>query len=147
MRSKTVKNVPVIMQMETVECGAAALSMLLAYYGKWVSLEQLRTDCGVSRDGSNARNIVLAARNYGMDAHGWRADIDSLEKMAPAIIHWNFNHFVVFKGFNKGMAFINDPSFGSMAVPMRDFSRSYTGIAITAETGPEDQQYFGNKAV
>ena len=137
MRSKTVKNVPVIMQMETVECGAAALSMLLAYYGKWVSLEQLRTDCGVSRDGSNARNIVLAARNYGMDAHGWRADIDSLEKMAPAIIHWNFNHFVVFKGFNKGMAFINDPSFGSMAVPMRDFSRSYTGIAITAEPGPD----------
>ncbi|MGM9699101.1 MAG: NHLP family bacteriocin export ABC transporter peptidase/permease/ATPase subunit [Prevotella sp.] len=135
MKSKTVKNVPVIMQMETVECGAAALSMLLAYHGKWVSLEQLRTECGVSRDGCNARNIVMAARNYGMDAHGWRADIESLEKMAPAIIHWNFNHFVVFKGFSKGLAFINDPAAGSMAVSMTDFRRSYTGIAITAEPG------------
>ena len=125
------------MQMETVECGAAALSMLLAYHGKWVSLEQLRTDCGVSRDGSNARNIVLAARNHGMDAHGWKADVDSLEKMAPAIIHWNFNHFVVFKGYKNGMAQINDPAIGSIAVSMQDFRRSFTGIAITAEPGDD----------
>lgn len=137
MKSKTMKKVPVIMQMETVECGAAALSMLLAYHGKWVSLEQLRTDCGVSRDGSNARNIVLAARNHGMDAHGWKADVDSLEKMAPAIIHWNFNHFVVFKGYKNGMAQINDPAIGSIAVSMQDFRRSFTGIAITAEPGDD----------
>ena len=137
MKSKTLKKVPVIMQMETVECGAAALSMLLAYHGKWVSLEQLRTDCGVSRDGSNARNIVLAARNHGMDAHGWKADVDSLEKMAPAIIHWNFNHFVVFKGYKNGMAQINDPAIGSIAVSMQDFRRSFTGIAITAEPGDD----------
>ena len=125
------------MQMETVECGAAALSMLLAYHGKWLSIEQLRTDCGVSRDGSNARNIVLAARSHGMDAHGWHADIDDLPALAPAIIHWNYNHFVVFKGFDRGLAFINDPSMGSMAVSMKDFRRSYTGVAITATPGAD----------
>ena len=102
MKSKGIKKVPVIMQMETVECGAAALSMLLAYYGKWLSLEQLRADCGISRDGSNARNLVLAARKYGLDAHGWHADIDDLGQMSPAIIHWNFNHFVVLCGFSQG---------------------------------------------
>ena len=137
MSRKNVKKVPVVMQMETVECGAAALSMLLAYHGKWLSIEQLRTDCGVSRDGSNARNIVLAARSHGMDAHGWHADIDDLPSLAPAIIHWNYNHFVVFKGFDRGLAFINDPSMGSMAVSMKDFRRSYTGVAITATPGAD----------
>ena len=125
------------MQMETVECGAAALSMLLAYHGKWLSIEQLRTDCGVSRDGSNARNIVLAARHHGMDAHGWQADIAHLPSLAPAIIHWNHNHFVVFKGFHRGMAFINDPAIGSMAVSMKEFQRSYSGVAITAAPGDD----------
>ena len=139
MRSKkrSVKKVPVVVQMETVECGAACLSMILAYYGKWLSLEQLRTDCGVSRDGSNARGIVQAARRHGLDAHGYRADISHLEHMAPAIIHWNYNHFVVFKGFDGGLAYINDPGIGSIAVSMEDFNRSYTGVAITAS--PTDQ--------
>ena len=137
MSRKNVKKVPVVMQMETVECGAAALSMLLAYHGKWLSIEQLRTDCGVSRDGSNARNIVLAARHHGMDAHGWQADIAHLPSLAPAIIHWNHNHFVVFKGFHRGMAFINDPAMGSMAVSMKDFQRSYTGVAITSVPGDD----------
>ena len=139
MRSKkrSVKKVPVVVQMETVECGAACLSMILAYYGKWLSLEQLRTDCGVSRDGSNARCIVQAARRHGLDAHGYRADISHLEHMAPAIIHWNYNHFVIFKGFDGGLAYINDPGIGSIAVSMEDFNRSYTGVAITAS--PTDQ--------
>ena len=137
MSRKNETKVPEVMQMETVECGAAALSMLLAYHGKWLSIEQLRTDCGVSRDGSNARNIVLAARHHGMDAHGWQADIDHLPSLAPAIIHWNHNHFVVFKGFHRGMAFINDPAIGSMAVSMKDFQRSYTGVAITSVPGDD----------
>ena len=137
MSRNDVKKVPVVMQMETVECGAAALSMLLAYHGKWLSIEQLRTDCGVSRDGSNARNIVLAARHHGMDAHGWQADIAHLPSLAPAIIHWNHNHFVVFKGFHRGMAFINDPAIGSMAVSMKEFQRSYSGVAITAAPGDD----------
>ena len=132
MKKGTIKKVPVVVQMETVECGAACLSMILAYHGKWLSLEQLRTDCGVSRDGSNARCLVLAARQHGLDARGYRADVSHLADMAPAIIHWNFNHFVVFKGFRGGFAYINDPAIGSIAVSMQDFSRSYTGVAITA---------------
>ena len=84
-----VKSVPVIMQMEVVECGAASLGMILAYHKKWLPLEQLRKDCGVSRDGCSAKQIILAARNYGMDANAYRLDEEQLQQMTPAIIHWN----------------------------------------------------------
>ena len=93
-----VKNVPVIMQMEMVECGAASLGMVLAYHKKWLPLEQLRKDCGVSRDGCSAKQLLLAGRRYGMDANAYKLDEDELQEMAPVIIHWNFNHFVVYKG-------------------------------------------------
>ena len=83
------------MQMEVVECGAASLGMILAYHKKWLPLEQLRKDCGVSRDGCSAKQIILAARNYGMDANAYRLDEQQLQQMTPAIIHWNFNHFLV----------------------------------------------------
>ena len=95
-----VKRVPVVMQMEALECGAASLGMVLAYWKKWLPLERLRIDCGVSRDGSNALNILKAARKYGMVAKGFRMEVERLRKVeAPAILHWNFCHFVVFNGF------------------------------------------------
>ena len=120
------------MQMETVECGAASLAMVLAYYGKWLSLEQLRADCGVSRDGCNARNIVLAARTYGLKAQGWRAEISDLPDMCPCIIHWRFNQFVVLKGFKKDKVYLNDPAIGSIVVSMEEFSLSFTeNITLT----------------
>ena len=131
-----VKKVPVVVQLDAVECGAAALSMILAYYGKWLSLEQLRTDCGISRDGSNGRSIILAARRHDLDAHGYQADIAHLSSLAPAIIHWNHNHFVVFKGFAGGMAYVNDPAVGSIAVTMKEFEKAYTGVAIHARPTP-----------
>ncbi len=131
-----VKKVPVVVQLDAVECGAAALSMILAYYGKWLSLEQLRTDCGISRDGSNGRSIILAARRHDLDAHGYQADIAYLFSLAPAIIHWNHNHFVVFKGFAGGMAYVNDPAVGSIAVTMKEFEKAYTGVAIHARPTP-----------
>ena len=103
-----IKKVPVIMQLEALECGAACLTMILAYYGKWLPLEQIRADCGVSRDGSNAKNILKAARYYGFEAKGYRFEPESLRESGsfPCIIHWNFNHFVVLKGF-KGTRHIS----------------------------------------
>jgi len=101
-----VAKVPVVMQMEALECGAACLAMILAYYGKWVPLEQVRADCGVSRDGSNAGNIVRAARAYGLEASGYRYEVEDIKNIEfPVIIHWNFNHFVVLNGFKKTALF------------------------------------------
>ncbi len=127
-----VAKVPVVMQMEALECGAASLAMVLAYYDRWIPLEQVRLDCGVSRDGSNARNILLAARSYGLTANGFRCDVDALRKQIclPCIIHWNFCHFVVLKGFRGKYAYINDPARGEVKVPMEDFNLSYTGICL-----------------
>ena len=106
--------VPVVMQMEALECGAASLAMVMAYYDKWVPLEQVRLDCGVSRDGSSAKNILIAARSYGFEAQGYRCEISALreEVQLPCIIHWNFNHFVVLDGFKGKNVYLNDPGVG-----------------------------------
>jgi NHLM bacteriocin system ABC transporter peptidase/ATP-binding protein len=126
------KKVPVILQMEALECGAASLAMILAYYKKYVPLEQLRSDCNVSRDGSTAKYINLAARHHGMQAKGYRLSLDKIksETEFPMIIHWNFNHFVVLCGFKGGKAVINDPASGRVLVDMEEFDRSFTGIAL-----------------
>ncbi len=131
MPKKHVK-VPVVMQMEALECGAAALGMVLAYYKKWVPLEQLRLDCGVSRDGSNAINILRAARGYGMEAKAYRySELDELKKIDyPCILFWNFNHFVVLKGFRGNKAYLNDPARGSITVDMQELDESFTGICL-----------------
>lgn len=133
--------VPVIMQMEALECGAACLAMVLVYYGKWVPLEQVRADCGVSRDGSNARNMVRAARSYGLIAKGCRYEPDTLRRQGsfPCIIHWNFNHFVVLDGFKGDKALLNDPAKGSYAVSMETFDQSFTDICLLFEPGADFQ--------
>ena len=128
-----VAKVPVIMQMEALECGAACLAMILAYYGKWVPLEQVRLDCGVSRDGSKMKNVYLAGVHYGLEAHGYKMEIEGLKKNAvfPCIIHWEFNHFVVLDGFRGDKAVINDPARGKVSVSMEQFDRSFTGLCLT----------------
>ena len=127
-----VAKVPMVMQMEAVECGAASLTMILAHYGKWLPLEQVRADCGVSRDGSSAKSILRAARNYGLEAKGFRMEPEALEGTQPAIIHWNFEHFVVFRGFDKkGNAYLNDPGSGPVKWPMEEFRKHFTGICLT----------------
>lgn len=130
--TKGVAKVPVVMQLEALECGAACLCMILAYYGKWIPIEQVREDCGVSRDGSNARNVLKAARFYGLDARGYRYEPESLKESGvfPCIIHWNFNHFVVLNGFKGGKAYLNDPAKGTYSVSMEDFDESFTGICM-----------------
>ena len=132
---KGVAKVPVVMQMEALECGAASLTMILAYYGKWIPLEQVRADCGVSRDGSNAKNVLKAARSYGLTAKGYRYEPDELKRCGkfPCIIHWNFNHFVVLDGFKGNKAVLNDPAKGTYSVPMETFDNSFTGICLMFE--------------
>ncbi len=138
-KSKGVAKVPVVMQMEALECGAASLCMVLAYYNKWIPLEQVRSDCGVSRDGSKASNIVLAARNYGMEAAGYRFEPEDLKENAvfPCIIHWEFNHFVVLDGFKGNKAYINDPAKGNYSVSMERFDESFTGVALMIKPGKD----------
>ena len=137
--TKGVAKVPVVMQMEALECGAASLAMILAYYEKWIPLEQVRVDCGVSRDGSNARNVLRAARSYGLVAKGYRYEPEALRKEGkfPCIIHWNFNHFVVLDGFRGNKAVLNDPAKGTYTVPMKTFDESFTGICLLFEPGED----------
>lgn len=140
-----VAKVPVVMQLEALECGAAALAMVMAYYDKWVPLEQVRVDCGVSRDGSKAKNIYLAAENYGFDVKAFKMSPESLktEGEFPCIIHWNMNHFVVLKGFKGDWVYINDPARGEVKLSYEEFDRAFTGIVILPV--PSDEFVPGGK--
>ena len=131
--NKGVAKVPVVMQLEALECGAAALAMIMAYYGKWVPLEQVRLDCGVSRDGSKAKNIYLAAEHYGFSVKAYRISPEALKEQGtfPCIIHWNMNHFVVLNGFKGKHVYINDPARGTVKISWDEFDRAFTGIVIT----------------
>lgn len=144
-----VAKVPVIMQMEALECGAACLTMVLAYYEKWIPLEKVRVDCGVSRDGSNAGNVLKAARYYGLEADGYKVEPQVLAENAafPCIIHWDFNHFVVLDGFRRGKAVINDPARGKVEVSMEEFDESFTGVCLMFKPGRNFQPSGRPKSV
>lgn len=146
---KGVVKVPVIMQLEMTECGAASLAMVMAYFDKWIPLEQTRQDCAVSRDGSNAKNILTAARSYGMEAHAFQVDVDDLRENGPfpCIIHWGFNHFVVLDGFKGNKAYINDPAKGFVKVSMEEFDRNFTGVILTVEPDEEFEPSGKKKSV
>ena len=138
--SNNVKKVPIILQMEALECGAASLAMIFAYYKKFIPLERLRMECSVSRDGCNAKNVLAAARHNGLTAKGFSYNnVDALKENVqfPAIIHWNFNHFVVLCGFTKDSAILADPASGRRRVPMEEFEKSFTGIVLTFEKSDE----------
>jgi len=136
-----VVKVPSIVQMEEVECGAASLAMILAHYGCWVPLEELRVTCGVSRDGANALAIVKAARHYGLDASGGRFDVDELaQQKMPCIIFWRQSHFVVLEGFSGGRALINDPAAGQREIAAEEFRASYSGIGLVFDKTPDLQE-------
>ncbi len=131
-------NTPTILQMEALECGAASLGMIMGYYGKFVSPEILRIECGVSRDGTKASSVLKAARKFGFDAHGFRMEIEGLANVKlPVILFWNFNHFVVLEGYGKGKFFLNDPAVGKRVVTAEEFDESFTGVVLTFEPSPD----------
>lgn len=144
-KNKKPVKVPVIMQMEALECGAASLAMVLAYFNKWVPIEQVRSDCGVSRDGTTAGQIYRSAERYGLRVNARRYSVKQIQELGfyPSIIHWNFNHFVVLRGFKGSTALINDPARGAVSVPLKEFDESFTGVCL--EFSPGDTFVPGGK--
>jgi len=133
------RRVPTIMQQEAVECGAACLAMVLAFHGRWITLEEMRELCGVDRDGTKASNMVRAARSLHLSAKGLRKEVDELAELPlPAILYWNFNHFVVLEGFARnGEARINDPAAGPRLVDAREMDEAFTGVVLAFEPGDD----------
>ncbi len=130
--SKTYRKTPTIFQMEATECGAASLAMICAYWGKYIPLEQMRVETGVSRDGCNAANIMRAAKRFGMECRGFRKEPETLKELEmPCLIHWNFNHFVVLDGFKGDYAYLNDPAVGRRKLTMQELDEGFTGVVLT----------------
>ena len=122
------------LQQDPTECAAVSLSIILSYYGCHKQISEVRHACGVSRDGSNAANLVRAARTFGLNARGFKKGLKTLENVSlPAVVFWNFNHFLVLEGTENGRYWINDPANGRRCLDLQEFDRCYTGVIITMQ--------------
>lgn len=134
-------NTPLLLQMQTIECGAASLGIILGYYGKYLTLAELREKCSISRDGSNTFDILQAAAHYGLEGEGYQKEMEELEELnAPAILFWDYTHFLVLEGFSETMVYLNDPAYGHYAVSREEFKNHYSGIVLTFKKGVAFQQ-------
>ena len=129
---------PLQLQQNATDCGAACLGIVLAHHGRWIALQQLREDCAVGRDGATAADIHRAAARHGLEITAWRRETDYLRKLTfPVILYWELNHFVVLEGIGRKRFHLNDPSTGHRTVGVEEFDRSFTGVVLTPEPGPE----------
>ncbi len=136
LRVRDIKRVktPTLIQMEPAECGAAALGIVLAYYGKFLTLESLRKACAVSRDGCRLDNMIRAAQAYGLKCKAYQSDLTEIDgHPVPMILFWRFNHFVVLEGVRGDKIYLNDPSHGPLVVSQDEFDRAYTGVLLSLE--------------
>ncbi len=132
---------PLLLQMHVTECAAACLGSILAWFGRWVPLTELRTRCEVSRDGSSAAGLLRAARYYGLECVGRNVSIDTLKKMPlPLVLFWEFNHFLILEGFDHKRFFLNDPSSGRRTLSAQEFKYGFAGVALEFNPGPEFQR-------
>ncbi|HKQ77909.1 MAG TPA: peptidase domain-containing ABC transporter [Blastocatellia bacterium] len=135
------RRIPYIQQMSATECGAACLTMALAWFGKHVPLAEVRQVAGVDRDGATALSILHAARWYGLRARGVKLELEGLPYLdRGAILHWEFSHFVVFDRLRKDGVEIIDPASGRRVVSFDQFNRSFTGVALTLSPAEEFRQ-------
>ena len=127
------------LQYEAAECGAASLGTILAYFGRVVELSELRLACGVNRDGSNAKQVLVAGRQYGLNARAYRCSGEQLQSNGdfPCVVFWGFNHFLVVEGFDSHHAFLSDPAEGRVRVEMDVFLDNFTGVVLEFEPGPD----------
>ena len=127
------------LQYEAAECGAASLATILDYFGKIVELSELRTACGVNRDGSNAKQVLIGARQYKLKTRAYRCSGEQLQKEGrfPCVVFWGFNHFLVVEGFEGDHAYLSDPAQGRVRVLMDEFLDSFTGVVLEFEPGPD----------
>ena len=123
------------LQYEAAECGAASLATVLDYFGKIVELSELRVACGVNRDGSNAKQVLVGARQYNLKTRAYRCSGEQLKEAGqfPCIVFWGFNHFLVVEGFEGDHAYLSDPAQGRVRVLMEEFLDNFTGVVLEFE--------------